>query len=199
MKIIELSLRNRQKAVKEAVKALKKEKVIVCPTDTVYGLMADATRKKAVEKIFKIKKRPKNKFLPIFVKDIKTAKELAEINKIQEIFLKKSWPGKITAVLKRKKEKESRKIYGVGKKTIALRIPDYKLIKIFLEELKRPLAETSANISGQPSPVGIKDILKQFKGRKLKPDLIINGGDFPKNKSSAVIDLTILPPKTLRK
>src|ERR1700680_722151 len=86
----------------KAISILKKGGMIICPTDTVYGFLADASNKKAVEKIYKIKKRPKSKPLSIFVKDLKMAKELADIDRNTEIWLKKNWPGKVTAVLKRK-------------------------------------------------------------------------------------------------
>jgi len=194
------------KIINQVVQELKKGKVIICPTDTVYGLIADATNKKAVEKIFKIKKRPKSKSLPIFVKDFKMAKKLAEIDKNQEKFLKKAWPGKTTAVLKLKIENSLKiencklKIYGIGKNTVALRIPDYKLINALLKKLNHPLAETSANISGRPPSVNIKEVLEQFTLRRAEgqPDFIIDVGDLPKNKPSKVIDLTQSPPKVLR-
>lgn len=169
---------------------------MICPTDTVYGLVADATNEKAVERVFKIKKREKTKSLPIFIKDLKMAKQLAKINEKQEEFLKRNWPGKVTAVLERKGK---RKIYGVERKTIALRIPNYQFINKLLEKTKRPLTGTSANLSGKPSSLKIKEILKQFKNQKLQPDLVIDAGELPKNKPSTVIDLTVLPFKVLRK
>jgi len=179
-------------------KELKKGKVIICPTDTVYGLIADANNKKAVERILKIKKRPKNKALPIFVRDLKMAKELAEIDKNQEKFLKSVWPGKITVVLKRKAKSEKRKIYGVEKETIALRVPSYKLVLDLLKKTNKPLTGTSANISNQAASGDIKEVLKQFEDQKLRPDLIIDAGNLPKSKPSIVIDLTEEPPKILR-
>ena len=68
------------KTLKEAIKIIKQGGVVVCPTDTVYGLISDATNKKAVEKIFKIKKRAKEKFLPLFINSLNQAKEIAEIS-----------------------------------------------------------------------------------------------------------------------
>jgi len=221
------------KIIDQTVEELKKGKVIVCPTDTVYGLIADATNKKAVEKIFKIKKRPKNKPLPIFVRDLKMAKKLAEIDKNQEKFLKKVWftrpifkkgsqekmieiapkiwagKGKTTVVLKLKIRSRSftkgqGKIYGINKDTVALRIPDHKLINLLLKKLNRPLIGTSANISGRPPSVKIKEILGQFTLRrgsgqeKNQPDFIIDVGNLPKSKPSKVIDLTQSPSKILR-
>ncbi|MFH1181198.1 MAG: L-threonylcarbamoyladenylate synthase [bacterium] len=181
---------------KKAVEIIKNGGVVIAPTDTVYGLICDAANKKAVEKIFKIKKRPKSKPLPIFVKDLKMAKEIAEIDRKQEKFLKKVWPGKVTARLERKKSKI--KLYGVDKDTIAIRIPKYRLLLGLAEQLNRPLAQTSANISGKIAPAKIQEILKQFSSKKYQPDLVIDAGDLPQNKPSKIIDLTIWPPKILR-
>jgi len=147
----------KNKNIKEIVAALKNGAVLVLPTDTVYGLVCDATNKKATEKIFKIKKRPKSKPLPVFVKDIKMAKELAEITKDQEKILNKKWPGRYTFVLKRKK---GEKLYGVDKNTIALRIPKYKFLNDLFKKIDKPLVQTSVNISGQPSLNNIKEIIK---------------------------------------
>lgn len=184
--------------VNTIARELKKGKIAICPTDTVYGLLADATNKKAVEKVFKIKKRQDRKPLPIFIRDIKTAKNLAKINKKQEAFLKKVWPGKTTAVLNSKGQNANYKIYGVDRKKIALRIPKYKLVLDLLKKINKPLTGTSANISNKPASTKIKEVLRQFKNGKYQPDLVINSGDLPKGKPSTVIDLTTSPPKILR-
>lgn len=195
MKILKLSSKNHKETIKEITKAIKQKKVMVCPTDTVYGLIADATNKRAVERLFKIKKRKREKPIPIFVKNISAAKKLAYINEKQEKFLKKVWPGKVTAVLKRK---QGYRIYGVDKKTIGLRIPNHKVISYLLSVINSPLTGTSANISGRPPSTKIKDVLKQFENQKIKPDFIIDAGNLPKSRSSKVIDLTKKPPKILR-
>lgn len=174
-------------SLKKAVKAIREGKILVCPTDTVYGLVCDTANKKAVEKLFKIKKRSRNKPIPIFVRDIKMAKKLAKIDKEQELFLKQVWPGKVTVVLKSK-----------DKDKIGLRIPKYKWLLGLVEQLNRPLTGTSANISGRPASIKIKEVLRQFRGQKHQPDLIINAGDLKKSKPSIVIDLTVWPPKILR-
>jgi L-threonylcarbamoyladenylate synthase len=183
--------------IKKAAESVKKGEILVCPTDTVYGLIADAANKKAVERLFKIKKRNPRKPVPIFVKDIKMAKKLVYIDKNQGKFLKKVWPGKVTVVLKRKKSKI--KAYGADSKTIALRIPNYRFLNILLEKLNRPLTGTSANVSGYPASTKIKEIIDQFKNKKHQPDLIIDAGNLAKGQPSAVIDLTGEKIKTLRK
>lgn len=188
MKLIKPS----KKTLNEAKDILNNGGVIICPTDTVYGFLAVASSKKAVNKIFKLKKRPRSKPLPVFVKDLKMAKELAEIGKEQEKTLKKHWPGKYTFILK------SKKLGYIGSSpasTIALRIPKHKFLNDLLKKINRPLAQTSANISGRLALNNIKEIIKQF-GDKV--DLIIDGGNLPKRKPSKIIDLAVKELTRLR-
>lgn len=220
MEIIKLNSKNLKDINKKVAELLKKGKVIVYPTDTVYGLICDARNKTAVKKIFKIKKRDRKKPLPLFVRDIKMAKEFSLIDRNQEKFLRKVWPGKTTAILTRLRPafaeaaagkqgfggqgKKGEEIYGVDKKTIALRIPEYRPLNCLLEKINYSLAETSANISGGLASTKIKEVISQFKNQPPtkngggQPDLIIDGGILSK-KSSTVIDLTKTPPKILRK
>lgn len=178
---------------------IKRGQVIASPTDTVYGLLADATLDKAVEKVYRIKRREKNKPLPVFVKDINMAKKLAHIDKDQEEFLKEVWPGRTTVVLKKKGRNGVSKIVTANKKTIALRIPDHKLVKEMLEEVNRPLTGTSANISGKGYFVKIKEVLNDFEKEEMRPDLIIDGGNLTKSCPSIIVDLTKKKPKILRR
>jgi L-threonylcarbamoyladenylate synthase len=189
-------IQENKKNVDEIITALKNGAVLILPTDTVYGLVCDASNEKAVEKIFEIKKRDKQKSLPVFVKDIEQAKEQAIINSKQEEFLKEIWPGAVTAVLKAKSGL-SKLVYKQG--TIALRIPNYELLSVILKEFGKPLAQTSVNISGKPSLIKPKEIIEQFQGRDNRPDLIVDAGDLSKNKSSIIIDLTKNKINILRK
>lgn len=179
----------------KASAAIKKGKVIIFPTDTVYGFLADATDKKAVEAIYKIKKRSRSKPLPVFVRDLKMAKELAKISSTQEKILKKYWPGKYTFVFRKKK---SAKIFGVDGSTIALRIPKYKPLNDLSKKVNKPLVQTSVNISGEQPMVKIKDIRMAFA---LDPNvgIIVDGGNLPKAKPSVIMDLTKDNIKILRK
>jgi len=182
-----------KKALEKSIQVLNDGGVVIFPTDTVYGFLADASNKKAVEKVFKIKKRLRLKPLPVFIFNIKMAKELAEIGKEQEKILKKYWPGKYTFVLNRKKDK---KLYGVDKKTIALRIPKHKPLNVLLKKINKPLVQTSVNISREPALTKISDIIKQFNDKNV---LIIDMGNLKKSKSSKIIDLTNNKIKVLRK
>ncbi|MBU0476797.1 Sua5/YciO/YrdC/YwlC family protein, partial [Patescibacteria group bacterium] len=115
MKILKISSQNKKEVLEETLFCLEKGGVVIFPTDTVYGLLADATNKEAVDKIFKIKKRTIQKPVPIFIKDMKMAKKFAKIDKEQEKILKLVWPGRVTAVLERRKK--GIKLYGADKKT----------------------------------------------------------------------------------
>lgn len=193
MEIVKLS----QKVINKASDVIKNGGVVVFPTDTVYGLICDSGNKKAIEKIFKIKKRPKGKPISIFVNNIETAKKFAKINKKNEEFLLNNWPGPTTAVLKIKKNVLS--AIHQGKKTIGVRISNYKLINELILNNKAPIAETSANISGGPATIEIKKVLEYFENKKFRPDLIIDAGNLPERRPSKVIDLTNNKIKILRK
>ncbi|KKP55615.1 MAG: hypothetical protein UR46_C0003G0005 [Parcubacteria group bacterium GW2011_GWA1_33_6] len=172
---------------------LKKGGLVICPTDTVYGFLADASNKKAVDKIFKIKKRPKSNPLSLFVKNFKMANRIAFINEKQANILNKFWPGKYTFRIKRKPKKD---LYGVDKNTIAIRIPKYKFLNDLLNKINKPLVQTSVNISGKNPLNKINDIINTFEGLDI---LIINGGNIKKGKPSKILDLTQNTIKTLRK
>ena len=189
MKIVKQSANT----VAVAVALLNNGGVVICPTDTVYGFLADAQNKKAVEKIYRIKKRPKSKPLPVFVSSLKMAQEISHIDVRTKKILKKYWPGKYTFILKRKYTKKVTAVkfivYGIDKKTIALRIPKHQFLQKLLKKVNRPLAQTSVNISSKDSLNNISDILATFGKSKLV-DLIINGGDIKKANPSKVMDLT---------
>ena len=193
-----------RKAINKAAEFLNNGGVVICPTDTVYGFLADASNKKAINKIYKIKKRPKSKPLAVFVKDFKMAGELAEIDDKQKKILKQKWPGKYTFLLFSPVIPAKAGIQSMGVESgfrvkpgmtslivkdnkIALRIPNYKFLNDLLKKASRPLAQTSANISGMPALVKIDDIIEQFGKSDI---LIIDAGNLKKSKPSKIIDLT---------
>ncbi len=186
-------LKQNKNIIGKVAKELNRGKVIVCPTDTIYGFLAIAENKKAVDKIFKIKKRPKSKHLAVFVKDIKFAKELAEILPEQEKILKQKWPGKFSFILKRKNS--SAKLYGLDKKTIAIRIPKYKFLNNLLKRVNKPLVQTSVNVSKGPALLKVEDIKKQFGKYDI---LLIDAGNLQKRKPSKIVDLTSEAQKIVR-
>ena len=192
-KILNDSQESFAKRVREA---LEQGKVIAIPTDTVYGLISDATNASAVEKVFKIKKRERGKPLSVFVRDIAMAREFATIEENKEEFLKSVWPGKVTIIFK-SKNKLPREL-GT-EETIGFRIPSYDIILRILTELGRPLTGTSANISGEPEAADAKAVILQFEGREFQPDIMVDAGKLPPSLPSTVIDWTGKEQKVLRK
>lgn len=195
MDILSLATRNGQQVVEYCSKLIKQGKVIISPTDTVYGLVADASNKKAVNAVYHIKRRDKSLFLPLFVKNMAMAKKIAKISKSNEALLEEKWPGKFTAVLSRNTDM---KLFGVDKNSAALRIPNYPFLNSLLETLNIPLTATSANISGQIALTKIDEVIKQFGDKAIKPDLIVNAGDLTPSKTSTIVDLRQNHPIILR-
>ena len=195
MKVVDISKIAVSEVLNIAAKALSKGKVIVCPTDTIYGFIADAQNPKAIAKLFRIKLRHKEKPLGIFVKDLAMAKKIARIRPLQEKFLKTVWPGKVTAVLHTSKRFPK----GVGvKETIGIRIPKHNFLNLLLKRFNHALAQTSVNISNTPPLQRVVGMVRVFGGRKWKPDLILDAGKLPSSRPSKVVDMTGEKTKILR-
>jgi len=196
MKQIKLNLNNTEKVLNNASEILKKGGVIIYPTDTLYGLGANAFDEKAVSKIYKIKKQDRNKPVSVIVKNLKMARKIACIDSKVERILNKIWPGPITVVL-RKKDVVSDILAGNGE-TVAVRISDNKFISVLMRRIDFPITATSANISGEKDLLKSKEIINKFKKAKSAPDLFIDTGDIKNPTASTVIDLTTATPKILR-
>ena len=182
--------------LEKAITVIENGGVVVFPTDTIYGLVCDATNQKAIQKLFQIKKRDFKKPIPVFVKDIEMAKQIAMVDEKQESFLKKVWPGKITVILKAKID-FPQGVLGEDK-TIGLRIPDYVPLNTLFNKTNKPLSGTSANLAGEHSCLDINDVVAQFANEKLQPDLIVDAGTLNSSQSSTVVDLTGKELKVLR-
>lgn len=175
-----------EKSVNAVVAALKRGQVVIVPTDTVYGFLADAKNRSAVAAIFKIKKRQQSKPLSLFVKNMGMAKIFANINKEQEEIIKSYWPGAYTFVLRRNKQM---KIFGVDENTVGMRMPDAPFIRDVLKKINRPLAQTSVNISAEEALNSPEEIIKKFGDNQLIA-LMVNGGEIKNAKASQVMDIT---------
>ncbi len=195
MKTLKLEAENFEEIVSLAVSFLKKGAVLAIPTDTVYGLVCDATNTGAIKKIFRIKQRPKEKILPVFVKDIATARRCAYISDQKATFLEKIWPGAVTAIFHHKGKLPKMLTGEID--TIGLRIPDSPFLLRVLHDINVPLAQTSANISGMPPAKNAEEVEQSFASAKEKPDILVNGGE-TSGKPSALVDLTRNTPSVLR-
>ncbi len=197
MEAIKINLKNTNyETIKKSANTIKNGGVIVYPTDTIYGLGANALDKKAVEKVFKIKQRDFSKPISIIIKDLKTANKFINLNTEIKTKLKKLFPGPFTVVLY-KKDIIPDMLTSQTKK-VGVRIPDCNFTKQLMEELDFPITTTSANVSGQEAPSNIEEIIEQFKNAQSKPDLILNAGAVENNSPSTVLDLTGPKPLVLR-
>ena len=143
-------------SIKLAARSLLNGKTIIIPTDTVYGIAADATSEIGVENIFKIKKRPKTYPLILFVRSINEAKKYAHLNDVEECLATHYWPGPLTLILRKK----NRNIYNGDKRLskIGIRIPKNKDVMNLLKIINKPLATTSANIHKEKNSNNIKQL-----------------------------------------
>ncbi|MBI5146146.1 MAG: threonylcarbamoyl-AMP synthase [Thaumarchaeota archaeon] len=180
--------------IRQAARLIQKGDVVAFPTETVYGLGADALNPSAVKKIFEAKGRPADNPLIIHIQDKKDLKRLAmNIPKITEKIIEKFWPGPLTIVLK--KSKIVPKITTGGLDTVAIRMPKNKIASLLIKESGVPLAAPSANFFGRPSPTLAKHVSEDLSGRI---SMILDGGKTRIGIESTVIDLTSKTPMLLR-
>jgi len=175
------------KNLSKAVNYLKKKQLIGTPTETVYGLAGNAYSKKAIKKIYFLKKRPFKNPLIIHYISLEKLKNDVELNAEFFKLYNKFCPGPITFVLKKKKNSLLPGMATANLKTVAVRIPGNKTIRKILKSLNFPLAIPSANKSTQVSPVSARDVANEF-GASLK--FILNDGNCAIGLESTVIDLS---------
>lgn len=198
MRVIKINLKKPEKEkIQQIVKALKQGKTVVIPTDTAYGLAACALDTKAVRKVFAIKKRPLNNPISVIVRDLNMAKKIAYFDNRAKRIFKKFLPGPITLVVPKKKIVPD--ILTSGQPKVGIRISFDKVTRAIMKKINFPITATSANISRRKVPYSKEEVLYQYKGKRKKPDLIVDAGKLPKIKPSTVVDLTSKKPKILRK
>ena len=181
--------------IKEAVKKILEGEIVFIPTDTVYGIVASPYKNKAIKKIFSIKKRSSNNSLVLLCSNYKMAKKYAIFNKTANNLKKKFWPGPLTLILKKKSSLKISKKWISKNNSIGIRIPDHNVPKKIINKCNFPIFCTSANISGKKSCRDIKDIVKNFKNKKIT---IINDGKTKFGLDSTIIDVTKNKIKILR-
>ena len=180
--------------IKKAKKYLDQNKCVAVPTETVYGLAANAYSTTAVKKIFKLKKRPKSNPLIVHYSNLSELKKDCLVNDKFLKLYKKFCPGPITFVLELKKNSKISKIVTNNNKTLAIRFPKHKILKNLLKTLDYPLAAPSANVSTRLSPVKAEDVKEEF-GNKIS--YILDGGKSKVGIESSILSL-INFPKILR-
>lgn len=180
--------------IRRARRLLRSGQVVVFPTDTVYGVGAHAFQTEAVAALYAAKNRPATKAIPILVAQIEDIARVARaVPAVAWRLAERLWPGGLTLVLPGAKRVPS--IVTAGGDSVAVRCPDHPVPLALINAAGAPLAATSANLSGQPSPASVRQVLAQLAGRV---PLIVDGGDCPGGVPSTVVDLSVSPPRLLR-
>ena len=180
--------------IKIAAEVLRRGGLVAFPTETVYGLGANALDSKAVKKIFEVKGRPTDNPLIVHVASKAEVYKLAsEVPKEAEKLMNAFWPGPLTLILKKSEIVPNTTTGGLD--TVAIRMPAHKIALTLIKESKVPVAAPSANLSGKPSPTSGEHVIRDLYG---KIDVIIDAGETQIGLESTVLDLTVDPPTILR-
>ena len=191
IEIQKIDIQNRKQVI-HAVNILKNGRVIVYPTDTIYGLGADILNKEALLKIFKIKRVSKHKLLSLICPDFKSISDWAHVPNNAFRIMRRVLPGKYTFILPA--SKEAPKTIIQKRNTLGIRIPDSILTRNLAAELGRPILNTSVPKGEDDFFTNPQEIIERFK---YEIDLIIDAGIMP-NIPSTVVDFSVNPPEILR-
>ncbi|MDY6906898.1 MAG: L-threonylcarbamoyladenylate synthase [Chloroflexota bacterium] len=179
---------------RQAIEALKGGGIVAFPTDTVYGLGADARNEEAIARVYRAKERPPTMALPLLLSHISQIASVAQgVPDIAWLLAERFLPGPLTLVLHRAPSVPS--ILSGGGDRIAVRVPRHPTPIALIEGLGHPITGTSANRSGGPSPLTAGDVHLQLGGHI---DIIVDGGRCPGGVESTVLDLTAQTPTILR-
>ncbi len=194
MKIQRLRRQTDEAAVTEAASVLKGGGVVLFPSDTCYGLAVDALEPNALDRLYAMKMRPREKAVSCIFASIDAIAEYALVEREAREILERNLPGPFTFLL------PARPDSPLPFLLIGARIPDCPLTQTLAHALGAPYTATSANISGRESCYDVKEFLHQYAlaGLRDLPDLALDAGDLPRIPPSTVIDLSRGKPRTVR-
>lgn len=177
-----------------AADIVKRGGLVAFPTETVYGLGADALNSKAVLALFQAKERPLDNPPIVHVENTADVYRLAkEVPPEVERLMSKFWPGPLTLIFKRSAIVPDVTVAGLD--TVAIRMPKHKVALALIRESRCPIAAPSANLAGKPSPTCAQHVFEDLNGRI---DAILDAGPTNVGVESTVLDLTVYPPEILR-
>lgn len=187
-------LRPSARKIRVGAEFIKKGGLVAFPTETVYGLGADALNPNAVLELFRAKKRPLDNPPIVHIENANDVYRLAKcVSSKAEQLMKHFWPGPLTIVFERSEIVP--KVTVAGLRTIAIRMPKNKIALGLIRESQRPIAAPSANLAGKPSPTVAKHVLDDLDGRI---DVILDGGPTCVGVESTVLDMSSDPAQVLR-
>ena len=185
---------NEKTAFNQALALLRRAEVIALPTDTVYGVACDSANPEAIARLYEVKERPRHKAIPLLLSGERQMMHVTrDVPDIAWEIVKHQWPGALTIVLKAAADLPP--ILTANGDTVAVRLPDHRVVRILCAMLNRPLAVSSANLSGHNECRTAEEVFQQM-GTRIP--LILDGGMTPGGQASTVLDLTTTPPRILR-
>ena len=180
--------------LKEVAIAIKNGKVVVFPTETVYGIGTNGLKENSVKRLYEVKQRPLNKPISLLVNSMDMINDIAqEITDLEKALIKEFFPGPLTIILKKKDTVPN--IVTANSNTVGVRMPSNKIALKLIEYAGVPIATPSANISGKPSGTNMEDIMKDFEG---KVDCYIDDGPSKIGISSTIVQVIDGVPHILR-
>jgi L-threonylcarbamoyladenylate synthase len=182
-----------ERKMMKAADVIRRGGLVAFPTETVYGLGANALDKNAVKRVFNAKERPMDNPLIVHISNMEMAREIAQMNDVAEKLAEKFFPGPLTLVIPKKKVIPPEVTAGL--RTVAIRMPSHPIALKLIELAKVPIAAPSANLAGKPSPTKAEHVIEDLYDRV---DLIIDGGETDIGVESTVVDATVHPIEVLR-
>lgn len=192
----------KEEEIEEAAKEIRKGNLVLFPTETVYGIGANALDENAVKKIFIAKGRAQDNPLIVHVSNLKMVKEIvANISALEEKLIEKFWPGPLTIIFQRKGKELIPDVVTANLDTVGIRMPSNRIAQMLIEKAGVPIAAPSANVSGRPSGTKVEDIIAELDG---KVEYILDGGFTDIGLESTVIkvnddEINILRPGKITK
>ena len=180
--------------IEEAGKLIKEGKIVIFPTETVYGIGTNGLDEKAVRKLYEVKQRPLNKPISLLVANIEMVNMIAkDITETEYKIMKNFFPGPLTIILKKKEIVPN--IVTADKDTVGIRMPRGEIARKLVKLAGVPIAAPSANISGEPSGTNLQEIMRKFEG---KVDYCIDGGNSELGLASTIVQVINEKPIILR-
>jgi len=196
METIRLSEVGVEAAALRAAEILRGGGVILYPTDTLYGLGADALSDDAVAKVKRIKGRDEGKPIHAIVEDLAAAEAFAVIDASAKLLAKAFWPGSLTLILKKRENVETGISRGI--RTFGVRVPNNEFCLALAHEFGKPYTGTSANRSGEVPERSLEKVLTQLGSVVRAIDIVIDAGELQASLPSTVVDTTSSTPVILR-
>jgi len=182
-------------AVRAAADAIRRGELVIFPTETVYGLAADALNESAVKKVFDVKGRQDKEPLPVQVGGVADVSRAVEfVPESARSLAERFWPGPLTLVLSKSSALPS--VVTGGRNTVGVRVPDHPVALALAKEIGSPIVATSANVSGRTAPRNAEQAVRDI-GESAS--IVLDGGECRLGVSSTVVDVSVTPARILRR